>query len=555
MPMQQELPEQFGRYRIVKKLGAGGMGAVYLAEDAKLRRKVALKVPHFTAGTRGAGLERFQREARLAAGIEHPNFCPVHDVDEVDGIHFFTMTYLEGTPLADLIADEQPWPALQAVDMVRRVALAVGELHSRGIVHRDLKPANIMVRPSGEPVLMDFGLACSLTSQSERLTGTGEVLGTLAYMPPEQLEGDRARMGPAADVYSLGMILYELLTGQLPFSGPPLLVVAQVGGKVPEPPSTLQPVLDARLDAICHKALAKTPEERFPNTATFVAALEAFLRTPGGDGRTAATMPQPHPGPLSFRQDTIPPSSQKTVTRPPRRPLAGPRGLLVPMLLMVVGAAVWLGIHLWPPRDEGTPDPKPSLRLLELAAVKVTAGQTTKVPVKIKREDCPGLVEITLAKEVPGVKLLSGLVGKNSDEGSLELEVDKDAKGERILRLLQAKDETKTEGDLPLHILSVELPDKFVNKAKMQMVRIKNGTFKMGSPDGDKEKYDNEVAQHPVKITKDFYMGATEVTVGQFTQFVEEEKYKTEAETGGKGGWGYDECIASLGTGTCLRGS
>src|SRR5438128_4800849 len=151
MPTHQELPEQFGRYRILKKLGAGGMGAVYLAEDAKLRRKVALKVPHFTAGTRTAGLERFQREARLAAGIDHPNFCPVYDVDEVDSIHFFTMAYVEGSPLAELIAGEQPWPASQAVEMVRRVALAVGELHSRGIVHRDLKPANIMVRPSGEP--------------------------------------------------------------------------------------------------------------------------------------------------------------------------------------------------------------------------------------------------------------------------------------------------------------------------------------------------------------------------------------------------------------------
>src|SRR5438105_222307 len=107
MPTQQELPEVFGRYRILKKLGAGGMGAVYLAEDAKLRRKVALKVPHFTAGTRTAGLERFQREARLAAGIDHPNFCPVYDVDEVDSIHFFTMAYVEGTPLSDLLADEQ----------------------------------------------------------------------------------------------------------------------------------------------------------------------------------------------------------------------------------------------------------------------------------------------------------------------------------------------------------------------------------------------------------------------------------------------------------------
>src|SRR5947209_18656286 len=157
MPLDHEFPEVFARYRILKKQGAGGMGAVYLAEDSRMRRRVALKVPHFMGSARAAGLDRFQREARLAGSIEHPNFCPIHDVDEVDGIPFFTMAYLEGAPLSDLVADGQPWPAAQAVDMVRKVALAVGELHSRGIVHRDLKPANVMVRPSGEPAPMDIG--------------------------------------------------------------------------------------------------------------------------------------------------------------------------------------------------------------------------------------------------------------------------------------------------------------------------------------------------------------------------------------------------------------
>src|SRR3954452_12518400 len=129
MPTHQELPEQFGCYRILKKLGAGGRGAVYLAEHVKLGRRVALKVPHFKPDDREAVLERFRREARLAAGIDHPNFCPVYEVDEVGGIHFFTMAYLEGTPLSDLIADEQPWLSQLAVEMVRLVALAVGQLH------------------------------------------------------------------------------------------------------------------------------------------------------------------------------------------------------------------------------------------------------------------------------------------------------------------------------------------------------------------------------------------------------------------------------------------
>src|SRR4051812_32989341 len=118
MPVHQELPEQFGRYRILKKLGAGGMGAVYLAEDTRLRRKVALKVPHFSENEGGLVLARFQHEVRLAASIQHPNFCPVHDVDEVDGICFFTMAYIEGTPLSQLIQPGRPWPVPGAAELV-----------------------------------------------------------------------------------------------------------------------------------------------------------------------------------------------------------------------------------------------------------------------------------------------------------------------------------------------------------------------------------------------------------------------------------------------------
>ncbi|MBI1918347.1 MAG: SUMF1/EgtB/PvdO family nonheme iron enzyme [Planctomycetes bacterium] len=490
MPTHQELPEQFGRYRILKKLGAGGMGAVYLAEDARLRRKVALKVPHFTPGTRGPVLERFQREARLAAAIDHPNFCPLHDVDEIDGIHFFTMTYVEGTPLAELITEGQAWPAAQAVDLVRRVALAVGELHTRGIVHRDLKPGNIMLRPSGEPVLMDFGLACAVTSQSERLTGTGQVLGTLAYMPPEQLEGDRARLGPAADVYSLGMILYELLTGQLPFAGPPASVVHQIGNKAPEPPSRLRPELDGRLDAVCLKALAKKPADRFPDTGALVAALEQYLRVPGeqrltcpqcgkrlkvpaslagkqlkcpqcGASVATATVAELRPVPVPVRHETNLTSPLETAARPASRPAptapgkpAGRRGLLIFLLLGVSVTVVLLAaaVHFLSSRADGTAEPKP-----------------------------------------PG------------------------------------KDAVQKKGEGP-----VELADRFTNTVKMPMVGIKKGTFKMGSFLGDAEKADNEVALHLVKITRDFYMGATEVTRGQFKQFVEEDGYKTDAERAGE---------------------
>jgi serine/threonine-protein kinase len=194
MAAHLDLPQQFGRYRILEKLGAGGMGAVYLAEDVHLGRKVALKVPHFDASDGPTVIERFKREARIAARLNHPNLAQVHDVGEVGGIVYFTMPYVEGTPLARLIASDRLWPPRTAAELVRQVALAVSLLHQNGIVHRDLKPGNIIVRPTGEAVLVDFGLARSFAaqSQSRRLTTTGTPLGTPAYMAPEQVIGEAA---------------------------------------------------------------------------------------------------------------------------------------------------------------------------------------------------------------------------------------------------------------------------------------------------------------------------------------------------------------------------
>src|SRR3954471_16720021 len=190
------LPEQFGRYRILKKVGEGGMGAVYLAEDTQLGRRVALKVPHFNEAD-GPAIQRFYREAQVAAGLEHPNICPVYDVGAVDSVHDLTMPFIEGTPLSGLIDPDYPWSPPQAVELVRRLALALGVMREKGLIHRDLKPSNILLRPSGEPVLMDFGLARSFTGQGRQVTQTGQSLGTPAYMSPEQISGVSRALGPA----------------------------------------------------------------------------------------------------------------------------------------------------------------------------------------------------------------------------------------------------------------------------------------------------------------------------------------------------------------------
>src|SRR5947209_7781975 len=218
--------ERVGRYRILKKLGQGGMGAVYLAHDEQLDRQVALKVPNFSPGDSDSML-RFHREARSAATLSHPNLCPVYDVGEIGGTHYLTMAYIEGRPLSEVV-HEGPLDPHQAAEIVRRTALALEEAHTRGVIHRDLKPSNIMLTPRGEPVVMDFGLARRNAPGDVRLTQSGTVMGTPAYMSPEQVEGDVAALGPATDIYSLGVILYELLTGRVPFQGSLGQVMAQI---------------------------------------------------------------------------------------------------------------------------------------------------------------------------------------------------------------------------------------------------------------------------------------------------------------------------------------
>jgi predicted Ser/Thr protein kinase len=273
----QEIPERFGRYRILRKLGRGGMGAVYLAEDTQLGRPVALKVPHFSPADGPEVLERFFREARAAAAIRHPHICPVYDVGQIDGIHYLTMAYIDGPPLSDLIEGRGLLPQAPAAALVRQLALALQVAHERHIVHRDLKPGNVLVGSDGEPAITDFGLARRAEAGEERLTRTGSILGTPTYMSPEQVEG-AGDVGPASDVYSLGVMLYELLTGRPPFSGPLTEVLWQVGFKEPGRPSALRPDLDPQLEAIVMRALAKKPVYRYPNMAAFAADLDSYLK-------------------------------------------------------------------------------------------------------------------------------------------------------------------------------------------------------------------------------------------------------------------------------------
>jgi serine/threonine protein kinase len=284
------VPEQFGRYRILKTLGQGAMGAVFLAEDTQLHRNVALKIPKFSEHSGKNLLERFYREARAAATLRHAHICPVYDVGEIDGTHYLTMAFIEGKPLSEVIRKGKPLTERQAAGVVRKLALGLEEAHGQGVVHRDLKPANIMIDRKGEPVVTDFGLARQLEQSDEsRITQTGAILGTPAYMSPEQVEADPEKVGPASDVYSLGVILYELLTGKLPFQGPVTSVLAQIVSKTPEKPASLRPGLDPALEAICLKMMARSTNDRYGTMGEVAEALTQWVRGSGGTSKSGET--------------------------------------------------------------------------------------------------------------------------------------------------------------------------------------------------------------------------------------------------------------------------
>lgn len=269
------LPSQFGRYTIRRKLGQGAMGVVYLAKDVELGRLVAIKLPLFGRSSEAAIVERFQREIRAAAAIQHPNICPIYDVGQVDGSLFMTMAFIEGRPLSRVLDEQVSLSVNQAVSLVRKLALALHAAHQRGIVHRDLKPANIMIDGRGEPIIMDFGLARRRDADDARVTADGALIGTPAYMSPEQVAGIEATQ--SSDIYSLGVILYELVAGQLPFDGEVVPLLNKISHEVPMPPSSHRADVPNGCDLICLKALAKETEDRFVSADEFARVLTRFL--------------------------------------------------------------------------------------------------------------------------------------------------------------------------------------------------------------------------------------------------------------------------------------
>ncbi len=267
---------RFGDYELLEEIARGGMGVVFGARQTKLNRIVALKM--ILAGQLASDddISRFYVEAEAAAQLDHPGIVPVYEVGEIEGRHFFSMGFVEGVSLAERIK-QGPLPPGEATQLVKRIAEAIAYAHQRGVIHRDLKPANVLVDQEGLPKVTDFGLAKRLETDSG-LTHTGAIMGTPSYMPPEQACGDAAKVGPAADIYSLGALLYCALTGRPPFqAATPIDTILQVLRNDAVPPRQLNPAVPRDLETICLKCLQKQPAARYPSVREFADDLDRYL--------------------------------------------------------------------------------------------------------------------------------------------------------------------------------------------------------------------------------------------------------------------------------------
>ena len=315
-----------GRYRVLNRLGSGGMADVYCAQDLQLGRKVALKILYRRFAEDGEFVERFRREASSAAGLQHQHVVAVYDRGEYDGTYYIAMEYLEGRSLKTIVQQEAPLDPDRAIDLTIQVLRAARFAHRRGIIHRDLKPHNVIVDADGRAKVTDFGIARAGASD---MTQTGSIMGTAQYLSPEQAQGHA--VSAASDIYSIGIMLYELLTGRVPFEGESAVTVAlkQVNERA-APPSAYNAAVTPQLEEAVMRALEKDPARRFPDADEFIAALQAAR-----DGTaTAVLAPVVPPPPFD------PPSEAYAYPEEPlapREPRDGGRWWLWLLAVLVAG--------------------------------------------------------------------------------------------------------------------------------------------------------------------------------------------------------------------------
>jgi serine/threonine protein kinase len=302
-------PTRIGRYRIIRRLGQGGFGRVYLAHDDDLDRPVAIKVPNPERITDPEDVEAYLNEARILARLDHPNIVPVFDVGRTDdGLCFVVSKLVEGSDLAVRISQDRP-SCRDSAELIGIVAEALHYAHTRGLVHRDIKPANILIDASGKPCLTDFGLAL----RDEDFGKGGGLAGTPAFMSPEQARGEGHLVDGRSDIFSLAVVFYELLTGRRPFWGDSLpQIIQQVTQAEARPPRQIDDTIPRELERICLKALAKRASERYTTARDMAEDLRLFLQTGGGSVSPPAPVPVSAPPGSTLEAAPLPPTSKQS---------------------------------------------------------------------------------------------------------------------------------------------------------------------------------------------------------------------------------------------------
>jgi eukaryotic-like serine/threonine-protein kinase len=340
------------RYVIRRRVGSGGMADVYLAEDQELGRRVALKLLNERHAADEQFVERFRREAQSAAGLSHPNIVSIFDRGRAEGTYYIAMEFLEGRTLKELLIRNGPTPVPIAIDYSRQILSALSFAHRNGIIHRDIKPHNIVVGSDGRLKVTDFGIARSGASQ---MTEAGSIVGTAQYLSPEQARG--ARVDPRSDIYSLGIVLYEMLTGHVPFTGDTAVEIAMKHlSEVPEPPSKLRPDVPHDLDAVVMRALAKDPEQRYGSAEEMDADLARVARGVAVSRETENAMTQVLAGAGVSTAQTI--VTRPRAVAPPAPPVyrpptpyydyeEPPRGRSIWPWLLALGLIIAGGIGGW----------------------------------------------------------------------------------------------------------------------------------------------------------------------------------------------------------------
>ncbi|HJQ29320.1 MAG TPA: Stk1 family PASTA domain-containing Ser/Thr kinase, partial [Rubrobacter sp.] len=392
------------RYRILKPLGSGGMADVYLAHDAILDRDVALKVMSTRYASDDEFVERFKREAQSAAALSHPNIVSIFDRGESeDGTYYIAMEYLPGGTLKDRILKRGALPAHTAAAVALQMAEALRAAHERDVIHRDIKPHNILITASGDVKVTDFGIARAASSSA--MTRTGHILGTAHYISPEQAMGEP--VGPSSDLYSLGVVLYEMLTGELPFDADTPLGIAMkhVNGHV-VPPKAVRPSVPDGINAITLRLLAKNPEDRYASDSELIEDLERV--SAGLDPSGATTEMMTRAMPVSATTRISPPVPPQRVGRDKKRRRGAAPLLLALLALLILASLAWAGYSLLQNR--------PPEQNLPQIGVPDLVGKSLDEARNEVGED----FDLEVTDRVDGEKPVDTILGQDPDSGKAE---------------------------------------------------------------------------------------------------------------------------------------